>query len=84
MKKRCFFRKNHFEIPDNNAPITVNPKPIKRIIKFREPLTSLYRNIPQRAEIADGTLDTIGNMTACVSELLAKKKREFAQPHIQP
>lgn len=71
-------------MPQRIDPITAKVKPHAKIIKLCLPLISLKSIMPQRAEIADGPLETIGNVIACVKELLAKKKLLLAIPHIHP
>ena len=79
-----YYQIDHFEIPHKIDPTNAHAKPKPRIMKLFLPFISLYKNIPHKADIADGPLDTIGNVIACVRALLAKKKRLLAIPHIQP
>ena len=53
---------NYFEIPHIIEPARAKPKPKPSNIKFLVPLISLYKTTPQRADIADGPLDTIGKV----------------------
>lgn len=71
-------------MPHKTEPAMANANPTPSMRKFGKPLISLYKMMPHRADTADGPLDMIGNVIACVSELLAKKNELFAQPHIKP
>jgi hypothetical protein len=64
-------QKSYFEIPQSTEPVIANAKPQAKMRKLRRPLISLYKTMPHRADMADGPLETIGNVIAWVSELLA-------------
>ena len=71
-------------MPHKTEPATANANPNARRVKFLAPFISLYKNTPHSADIAEGPLDTIGKVIACVSALFAKKNDELPMPHIQP
>jgi hypothetical protein len=48
-------------------------KPANKNTKFRTPLISLYKNTPQRSEKMGGPQFEMGNDTAWLSTLVARK-----------